>query len=49
MIWTMKIDAEDQIKKKAMLTAAKNLKNLGVETNVITQATGLPAMEIDEL
>jgi len=47
MVWTMKIDEEDRVKKEEKLLIAKNLKSLGVEIDLIITATGLSKEEID--
>lgn len=49
MAWTMKIDEEDRLKKVEKLSIAKNFKSLGVDTNLIIQATGLSIDEINML
>ena len=49
MIWTMKVDAEDKIKKDRDIEIAKTLKLKGVEIEIIIQSTGLTREEIENL
>ncbi len=49
MAWTMKVDEEDRVKKLEKITIAKNLKNLGVEVDLIIHATGLSREEINRI
>lgn len=47
--WTMKVDAEDRIKKQRDLEVAKALKKNGVATDIIANSTGLTEEEIEIL
>lgn len=49
MAWTMKIEEADRLKKEEKYLIARNLKNLGVDTDKIMQATGLKEDEIEKL
>lgn len=49
MEWTMKVDAEDKIKKKRDLEIAKSLKENGADIDLIIKSTGLSREEIEKL
>lgn len=49
MAWTMKIDAEDRVKKEKALEIATYLKRSGINVVVIQNATGLSKDEIDKI
>ena len=49
MTWTMKVDAEDKVRKKEKVEIAKNLKNIGVDIETIIKSTGLSKDEIGNL
>ncbi len=48
-ILTLKIDAEDKVKKENSIQIAKNLKQIGIDLDTIIKATGLTKEEIDSL
>ncbi len=48
-ILTLKIDAEDRVKKERDLQIAKNLKENGVDIILIMKSTGLSKVEIEKL
>ena len=48
-IWTLKVDAEDRVKRKEKFGIAKNLKNNGVDIKIIMKSTGLSKDEIENL
>lgn len=49
MAWTMKVDAEDKVRKDEKQQIAKELKDSGVNINVIVKSTGLSKDEIEKL
>lgn len=49
MTWTMKVDAEDMVRKKEKVEIAKNLKNIGIDIESIIKSTGLSKDEIGNL
>jgi predicted transposase/invertase (TIGR01784 family) len=49
MAWTMKVDAEDKVKKDKAIEIATLLKNKGVDIEIIEQSTGLSKPDIDKL
>lgn len=49
MAWSMKVDAEDQIRKKEKQQIAKSMKNKGIDINTIAETTGLTKEEIENL
>lgn len=49
MAWTMKIDAEDRVRKDEKLQIAKELKRNGISIDLIIKSTGLTKDEIDKL
>lgn len=49
MAWTMKVDAEDKVKKNKAIEIATNLKIKGVAIEIIEQSTGLSKDEIGKL
>ncbi len=48
-ILTLKVDAEDRVKKAKELEIAKNFKNNGVDIEIIMKSTGLSKEEIESL
>ncbi len=49
MAWTMKVDAEDRVRKDEKLQIAKELKNNGATLDLIIKSTGLSRDEIESL
>jgi predicted transposase/invertase (TIGR01784 family) len=49
MAWTLKVDAEDKVKKEKAIEIARKLKKSGVSIDIIMQSTGLSAEEIQKL
>jgi len=49
MAWTMKVDAEDRVRKDEKLQIAKELKNNGAAVDLIIKSTGLSRDEIESL
>ena len=49
MTWSMKVDAEDKVKRNKAIEIATNLKNKGVAAEIIEQSTGLSKEEIEKL
>ncbi len=49
MAWTMKVDAEDRIKKQKAIEIARTLLDKGISKEIIKESTGLSDSEIDEL
>ena len=49
MTWTMKVDAEDKVKKARDKEIARNFKANGVDIEIIMKSTGLTKEEIEEL
>jgi len=49
MAWTMKVDAEDRVKKDKAIEIAKNLKVKGISIGIIEQSIGLSKDEIERL
>lgn len=49
MSWSLKVDAEDKVKREKAFEIAKNLKLKGVNIEIIAQSTGLTKAEIDNL
>jgi predicted transposase/invertase (TIGR01784 family) len=49
MTWTMKVDAEDKVRKDEKKQIARELKKHGVGIDLIIQATGLSKPEIEDL
>jgi predicted transposase/invertase (TIGR01784 family) len=49
MAWTMKVDAEDRVKKERSIEIAKELKKSGVGNDLIAKTTGLSKEEIEKL
>jgi predicted transposase/invertase (TIGR01784 family) len=49
MAWTLKVDAEDKVKKDKAIEIATNLKVKGVAIEIIEQSTGLSKDEIEKL
>lgn len=49
MAWTMKVDAEDKVKKERTLEIAKGMKEKGMEISLIIELTGLSEKEIEKL
>lgn len=49
MAWTLKVDAEDKVKKENSLEIARNLKKSGVDTKIIMESNGLSEEEIMKL
>jgi predicted transposase/invertase (TIGR01784 family) len=49
MVWTLKVDAEDKVKKDKAIEIATNLKVKGVAIEIIEQSTGLSKDEIEKL
>ncbi|WP_044201964.1 Rpn family recombination-promoting nuclease/putative transposase [Flammeovirga sp. OC4] len=47
--WTMKVDAEDKVRKDEKHQIAKSLKSNGVDVEVIMKSTGLSREEIEQL
>lgn len=47
--WTMKVDAEDKVKKQKTEEIAKALKDNGADIEIIMSATGLSKEEIERL
>ncbi|MBD0402644.1 Rpn family recombination-promoting nuclease/putative transposase [Flammeovirga sp. EKP202] len=47
--WTMKVDAEDKVRKGEKYQIAKSLKSNGVDVGVIMKSTGLSREEIEQL
>jgi len=48
-LWTLKIDAEDKVKKDRSLEIARELKKNGATIDLIMKSTGLTRNEIEEL
>jgi hypothetical protein len=49
MAWTMKVDAEDEVRKDEKRQVAKEFKNNGVAIEIIVKSTGLSKDEIERL
>jgi predicted transposase/invertase (TIGR01784 family) len=49
MAWSLKIDAEDRVRKNEKINIAKELKNNNASIDLIVKATGLSKEEIDDL
>ena len=49
MGWSMKVDAEDEIRKEEKINIAKGMKKEGLQYNTIEKYTGLTNEEIEEL
>jgi predicted transposase/invertase (TIGR01784 family) len=49
MAWTMKVDAEDKVKKERSIEIAKELLKNGVAIELISKTTGLSKEEIEKL
>ncbi len=49
MIWTMKVDAEDKIKKDRDIEIARSFRENGVDIEIIIKSTGLTREEIENL
>ena len=49
MAWTMKVDAEDRVKKQKAIEIARTLLEKGISKDIIKDSTGLSDSEIDEL
>lgn len=49
MAWTMKVDAEDKIRKDEKIKLAKGLKIKGIDISAIIELTGLSKDEIDQI
>jgi hypothetical protein len=49
MAWSMKVDAEDKVKKNKAIEIARNLKDKGVSIEIIEHSTGLTKDEIEKL
>lgn len=49
MAWTMKVDAEDKIRKDEKIKFAKGLKLKGIDISSIIELTGLSKDEIDQI
>ncbi len=49
MAWSLKVDAEDELKKKRSIEIAKGLKAKGIDTQIIKETTGLTKEEIEKL
>lgn len=49
MAWTMKVEAEDKVKKNKAIEIATNLKIKGIAIEIIEQSTGLSKEEIEKL
>jgi predicted transposase/invertase (TIGR01784 family) len=49
MAWSMKIDAEEKLKKETSIKIAINLLNCNVDLDIVKQTTGLTDDEIDRI
>jgi len=49
LAWSLKVDAEDELKKKRSIEIAKGLKAKGIDTQIIKETTGLTKEEIEKL
>lgn len=49
MAWTMKVDAEDRLKKELVIEIAKGMLNKEININTIVELTGLTKDEIEKL
>ncbi len=49
MAWTMKVDAEDKVRKNEKIEIAKNLLKNGIEIEIIIKSTGLTKEKIEKL
>ena len=49
MAWSMKVDAEDELKAENTKKIAKELKKNGVSIELIVKSTGLTKAEIEKL
>lgn len=49
MAWTMKVDAEDRVKKERDKEIARNFRDSGVDIETIIKSTGLTKEEIEKL
>ncbi len=49
MAWTMKVDAEDRVKKQKAIEIARTLLEKGISKDIIKESTGLSDSEIDEI
>jgi predicted transposase/invertase (TIGR01784 family) len=49
MAWSLKIDAEDRVRKNEKIQIAKDMKNDGMSTEIIQRYTGLTEEEINSI
>ena len=48
-LWTLKIDAEDRVRKEEKMQIARGMKNENIQLEIIVKLTGLSKEELERL